>query len=123
MDTEGFYVPDGAFLIPTEDYFLLGLLNSRLADFFFRASCTSIGNAQHDGRIRFKKAYVEHFPVRVISESNRHLANRIEMIAQELSVSAASQAAEREIDELVLELYGIPGHLWPKILRVELPNV
>jgi hypothetical protein len=45
------------------------------------------------------------------------------MIAQELSVSAASQAAEREIDELVLELYGIPGHLWPKILRVELPNV
>jgi hypothetical protein len=123
MDTEGFYVPDGAFLIPTEDYFLLGLLNSRLADFFFRASCTSIGNAQHDGRIRFKKAYVEHFPVRVISESNRHLARRIEMIARELSRSGASQAAEREIDELVLELYGIPGHLWPKILRLELANV
>jgi len=123
MDTEGFYVPDGAFLIPTEDYFLLGLLNSHLADFFFRASCTSIGNAQHDGRIRFKKAYVEHFPVRVISESNRHLAKRIEIIARELSRSGASQAAEREIDELVLELYGIPEHLWPKILRLELANV
>jgi hypothetical protein len=45
------------------------------------------------------------------------------MIARELSRSGASQAAEREIDELVLELYGIPGHLWPKILRLELANV
>jgi hypothetical protein len=123
MDTEGFYVPDGAFLIPSEDYFLLGVLNSCIADFFFRASCTSIGNAQHDGRIRFKKTYVEHFPIPTVSAKNRHLAEHIETIARQMSGSCSQNDEERAIDELVLQLYNVPEHLWPNLLRTEPANV
>jgi hypothetical protein len=43
MDLRGYLIPDGAFMIPAEDYFLLGLLNSCIGRLYFRARCNSIG--------------------------------------------------------------------------------
>jgi len=56
------FVDTTVFVIPTEDLFLLSLLNSNLFLFFMRLISSSI----RGGFLRFKRQYVEPFPVRCI---------------------------------------------------------
>ena len=101
-------IPDGAFFIPKEDYYLLGVLNSCVARYYFKEKCARIGNPQKGGRIRFKKVYVENFPV-VPPHSNPALAKGIEAIAQKATDDGKLDAADAcRLDDMVLDLYQIP---------------
>jgi hypothetical protein len=57
------FIDTTAFMIPTDDFYLLALLNSELFSFFLKFSSPSIKS----GFLRFKKRYVEPFPVRNIA--------------------------------------------------------
>lgn len=108
MDKDGMCIPDGAFFIPKEDYYLLGVLNSCVARYYFKEKCARIGNPQKGGRIRFKKVYVENFPV-VPPHSNPALAKGIEAIAQKATDDGKLDAADAcRLDDMVLDLYQIP---------------
>lgn len=108
LDTQGFYISDGAFMIPRVDYFLLGVLNSCIGRFYFRIFCNSIGNPQDGGRLRFKKTYVEEFPLPRPVLATALLREEIEQLARSLTTDRPATGAEERIDELSLELYNIP---------------
>ena len=44
MDTEKTYLNNATFIYPKEDYFLLGILNSKLGWFLIANTCTQIQN-------------------------------------------------------------------------------
>ncbi len=111
MDTEGYFVPDGAFMLPLEDYYLLGLLNSCVGRFYFRARCNSIGNVQDGGRLRFKKTYVEDFPVPHVGGTKAALQEEVAYLAQLLALGRAVGDAVSRINILALELYNVPASL------------
>jgi hypothetical protein len=108
LDTKGNIIPDGAFMIARGDFFLLGLLNSCVGSFYFRARCSSIGNPQDGGRLRFKKSYVEAFPVPCERDEDREIRENIAYLAEELTKHPDSINMKRQIDELVVKLYHLP---------------
>ena len=108
LDTDGYFIPDGAFFIATDDTYLLGLLNSCVGNFYFRARCSSIGSPVKKGRLRFKKAYVSSFPVPRVTKANEQLASSIREKAQRLCQDPSAATLRREIDELALDMYCIP---------------
>lgn len=115
MDTSGFFLPDGAFFIPKEDYYLLGLLNSCIARYYFKEKCARIGNPQKGGRIRFKKVYVEDFPV-VERVHCPELAAEVETLAVKATREGALSAQEMAyLDALALAIYDVPKE-WHSIV-------
>lgn len=116
MDKEGISIPDGAFFLPEENYYLLGILNSCVGRYYFKEKCARIGNPQKGGRIRFKKVYVEEFPV-VSEKSNTNLSSEISEIAKKGTEKGMLDSSdERRLDELALQLYQIPHKYW-KIMQ------
>lgn len=108
MDREGVSIPDGAFFVPEENYYLLGILNSCIGRYYFREKCARIGNPQKGGRIRFKKVYVEEFPV-ISEDKNLELADQIANIAKSgTEKGLLTEDEERKLDLLVMELYEMP---------------
>lgn len=110
MDTESTYIPDGAFFIPGEDYYLLGLLNSCIGQYYFRQKCARIGNPKMGGRIRFKKVYVENFPV-VDRSKDDYIAGQIERVVKTICEGICVDENTEILDELVLSLYDIPDEM------------
>ena len=109
MDTKGYFIPDGAFFIPREDYALLGILNSCVGRYYFKARCNSIGNPNTAGRLRFKKTYVEKFPIPIETENNKILFDKISDISKILVDAPDDLDKLSALDSLVLELYDMKG--------------
>jgi hypothetical protein len=110
IDTERYYLPDGTFFLATEDVYLLGLLNSSVGKFYFQRKCHSIGNPQYGGRLRFKKAYVESFPV-PLRESDLKTVHEIEILSKELLVQQNAKKQQDiilELDEIVMRVFRLP---------------
>ena len=105
------------------DLFLLGLLNSRVVDFYMH----SISATRQGGYYEYKPMYVSQLPIRSVNKENvreRHLhdeivnaVRRILDVKIQLSASrtdrdkslfrAKCDVLDRQIDEAVFELYGI----------------
>lgn len=120
LDEKGFYGTNTVYFIPHADHYLLALLNSRLAFFFFREICAGLeGTAET--YLRFFGQYLERFPV---VEPNVKSRNRIaDLAASMLSIHISEDAenhpqrkeqirrqisaTDRQIDQLVYELYGL----------------
>jgi type I restriction-modification system DNA methylase subunit len=121
FDAAGRYPADTTFIIPSTDLFLLGLLNSKLAWFYFSLVCPVLGDAKRGGRLRLKYNYVRGFPVNVsdkkIVESIRDKVDRLLTLNKDMPQGKTPQekiqterqiaATDREIDKLVYELYGL----------------
>jgi hypothetical protein len=92
------------FFIPTKELALLALLNSALAWWFLRNTCTSIMG----GALTMQAIYVQRIPIPAIMNPNP-----IEtLVSQILTAKRADSAAdvsdlEWEIDQLVYQLYGL----------------
>ncbi|MBP7678810.1 MAG: N-6 DNA methylase [Bacteroidales bacterium] len=120
LDLQSVYSNDKTTIIGVEDYFLLGLLNSKACDFFIKASAST----KRGGYFEYKPMYLAPLPVPI---ANQDLNNHHDQIAQLVislislnqqirSANLESQRqqlqraidhAERRIDELVYELYGL----------------
>lgn len=103
FDNEGLYITDGSFFLPTSSYYLLGLLNSSVANFYFKLKLSGLGTPGNGGRIRFKKTYVESFPVPDGNESNKIIIDEIEKNTREMI--AKEEWGQEVIDDLVAKLY------------------
>ena len=126
LDTCGHYSSNTTYFIPSDDKYLLGLLNSRLGSFYFAHTCAGL-EGKTETYLRFFGQYMEHFPVRIIdpsSASDRHRHDRVVSFVeqmldlQERLYDAKSErdkdlyqrqidATDREIDRLVYDLYGL----------------
>jgi len=69
FDSKGLYVEATAFIVPLNDLYLLGLLNSKLLWYFLCRATPVLGDVNRGGRIRIKQIYVEELPIRKIDFS------------------------------------------------------
>jgi len=122
LDDKGFLINDKLFVLPTDSLFLLGVLNSSLADFFFSSICARL-EGSGETYYEFRAQYVERFPIRPINFSDpadkaRHdkmvslvermlaLHKRSPRTPQEQEmVKREIESTDRAIDTLVYELY------------------
>lgn len=122
LDREGYLINDKAFAIASDDPALVGLLNSRLAFYFFRSVCAAL-EGQRESYLEFRSQYVDRFPVPTeFAESKwrKSIADRaVEMHSLTEKLRTAKnpnaqtviqrqiEATNRQIDQLVYELYGL----------------
>lgn len=104
-DEMGHAVENTAYFIPSQKW-LLGVLNSKAAFWFFR----QISNTIRGGFVRFIRQYVEQIPIPAVSLEQQNaveqLVDRI-LAAKTQDAAADVSALEREIDQLVYMLYGL----------------
>jgi hypothetical protein len=127
LDRTGIYISNTAYCLGTDDRYLLGLLNSRL--FWFAISNISIPFGIRAGQYRYRLIYqyMEKVPIRVIDFSDRadvaihkrivDLVNLMLDLLQQLpkaktphekeSIQRQIDAADKQIDQLVYQLYGL----------------
>lgn len=123
FDTDGFYSNDKTSIIPTNDLYLLGVLNSKVSDFII----FNISSTKQGGYFEYKPMYVSQIPIRPIDPSdpadvarhdrmvslvekmldlNRRLAGA-RMGQDKIFISREIEATDARIDALVYELYGL----------------
>jgi len=110
FDEKGFYPDATLFIIPLEDKYLLGLLNSKLIWFYLSKHCPVIGSEKNRGRLRLKSVYIKKLPVFTdISSNKMKIENIVDQIltSKKANPEADTSTLEREIDELVYKLYGL----------------
>jgi len=121
LDEKGFYGSNTMYFIPIRDVFLLGLLNSKLAYFYFHKVCAGL-EGKNETYLRFFGQYLEDFPVPKAANKSLHgqLVRLVEkMLAMTPKLRGATAESEKaalhnaitttdaEIDRLVYELYGL----------------
>lgn len=104
FDRKGYFINNAAYLIPTDDLYLLGVLNSKSAWREISRYCSPIQNGFQLMRAYFEKILVPN-PEKTDKAQIEHL------VAKRLSLSDGKEAddLEREIDERVAVLYEGPA--------------
>ncbi|GAA4506579.1 TaqI-like C-terminal specificity domain-containing protein [Hymenobacter ginsengisoli] len=106
IDRNGFYLDMTAFFIPLEDKYLLGILNSKVVQYFF----CNISPVIRSGFLRWKRQYIEQIPIPEPTTSQKvelaHLVDDI-LTSRSKDDKAKTVTAEEAIDKLVYQLYGL----------------
>ncbi len=121
LDENGYYGSNTMYFIPGRDVFLLGLLNSKLAYFYFSIVCAGL-EGKKETYLRFFGQYLEDFPVITTADKARH-ERMVQLVEAMLALHKHKAAAktqheqeqlqrqieitDRQIDALVYELYGL----------------
>jgi len=127
IDNECLYLNKTCFFSPNTDIYLLGVLNSKLIWYYLKKICSVLGDAEKGGRLLQQKIYLETVPiiekekmdssqqkiieeikssVRSIISINKHLLE-LKSDTQKSILQRQIEATDREIDQLVYELYGL----------------
>ncbi|MFZ1082425.1 MAG: TaqI-like C-terminal specificity domain-containing protein [Candidatus Kryptoniota bacterium] len=125
FDTKGIYLANTAYFIPSNDLYLLALLNSNLIFNYYKRNSAVLGDADKGGRLRWFTQDVLRLPIHVLGsphdkEIGDHIVQLVErMLATKEELSKAKTEAEttrlqrecealdRQIDQAVYELYGL----------------
>jgi len=125
FDKSGFYSNDKTSIIASDDLYLLGLLNSQVLDFVLH----SIASTKRGGYFEYKPMYVQKLPIRLIDFDNQtdkakhdkmvQLVEIMLTLNQKLQTNLDShsrtvfkrqiEATDRQIDNLVYQLYDLTG--------------
>ena len=104
LDSVGSYIGNTAYMILTDDLFLLGILNSSLSHFYFVNLSANLGSQA----TRSFNIYMQRVPV---PNAPQALRERIGALAKQLSAlrgqGAAAAALEDELNALVYQAYGL----------------
>ncbi|MBI3920882.1 MAG: Eco57I restriction-modification methylase domain-containing protein [Armatimonadetes bacterium] len=84
MDFDGHYPADTAHIISSNDWYLLGVLNSALAFEYLKGTCSVLGDEDKAGRLRFKPVYMETLPIPDASTRDREAVAGLAQEAQRL---------------------------------------
>jgi len=110
LDTEQIYADMKGFVIPSENYAHLGLLNSSVVWWFLRQICAVLGDPESGGRLQLKKQYVERIPLpKLVREDQAELERIVRRILEMKSLNDGAETLELEntIDEIVYRAYGM----------------
>jgi len=120
LDRDGYLVNDKTFMLATDDLGILGILNSRVSNFYFASVCAALEGPS--GRyLEFRAQYVDRFPLPKIEKTaQRTLVSLVQRMldlhkglagaktAHERTVIERDiEATDRQIDRLVYDLYGL----------------
>ncbi len=116
VDKHPAYADTTIFLMPSDDLFLLGVLNSDVVGRFF----SQVSPTVRGGYFRFKRQYVMQIPIPNSGASDRNAIG--DLVQARLGMPAGNTSAascEAEINARVEQLFGIQG--CPPILSTTLP--
>ena len=125
LDKTGYYGSNTTYFLPIADLYLLGLLNSSVANFYFKQVCAAL-EGTGEAYLRFFGQYLEGMPIIATNRTENPAAVRmVELVQHMLDLHQQHAAAasvfddrrhdlaaniaqkDREIDTLVYELYGL----------------
>jgi len=103
FDKKKHYINAPSVFIPTDEFELIGILNSNLGWFFL--SNTTAG--RRGGYYEIKPFYIEQFPI--VQPQTDAINKKVDQIlsTKEKDPEADTSVLEEEIDQLVYELYGL----------------
>jgi hypothetical protein len=103
-DVKGYYSNDKTSIIPTNDFYLLGILSSSVVDFYLK----QLASTKQNGYYEYKPVYVSQLP---IAECSQEMRNKvIDLVERRLDKSTTLQeitGIEEELDKLFLGIYSI----------------
>lgn len=105
-ETNGLFCSNKAYILPTNDLFLLGIFSSKTMEFF---AAHTVDKIKGDSYCLYAH-YVEKFPIPQADDAARQpLRNEVAAIIARVQADPAADitAQERKIDELVYDLYGL----------------
>ena len=106
FDDRSYFLGNTLYLLPTEEMWLLGLLNSKAVFWFYTKTSTQI----RGGFVRFIAQYVSQIPIPNIDSSQKallkNLVNEI-LDAKHTDPDTDVTALENEIDRVVYSLYDL----------------
>jgi hypothetical protein len=113
LDSSGSYIDATIFCIPRNDLYLLGVLNSKLIELYYK----SISSTIRGDFLRFKKIYLDMLPIKIASMTQK---KQVEDIVTEIFKLTKSSdylenidkqmevnRYETQIDSLVYSIYGL----------------
>jgi|GEM_PF-3244544 len=107
--------------MPSSDFYLLGILNSKAVWTFLGSICSVLGDVDKGGRLRLIYQYIERIPIPPASKKDsnqiKKLVKTILSLKQDLSeafglkqktdIEDKITECEHEIDKVVNRLYGL----------------
>lgn len=84
MDVQGYYGNDKTFFIASDDWYLLGVLNSMSAFAYLRSTCSVLGDEMQRGRLEFRGIHMRTLPVPSASLDERRAVAKLAQEAQRL---------------------------------------
>jgi hypothetical protein len=119
LDETGYYGTNTTYFLPTADLYLLGLLNSSVAKFYFVEVCAGL-EGPGENYLRFFGQYLEGVPIADANKEQRDrmigfVQSMLDLHKQLADASGATRGVieqqidrtDRDIDALVYELYGL----------------
>jgi hypothetical protein len=123
LDSRGHFGANTVYFLPTADLYLLGILNSAVAHFYFVQTCAAL-EGPGEAYLRFFGQYLEGFPVPRITATDKSRHDRVVKLVERMlalhaqlakaktpqgqaSLQHQIEAADRDIDRLVYDLYGL----------------
>ena len=104
------------YFIPTSDFSLIAILNSQLFDWYARYKFQSLNDPWAGGGLRFFTQYMKNIPIADQTPTQKaELSRLVERILADPE-SKDVPALEKQIDELVYQLYGLSK---PEIALIE----
>ena len=106
-DTTDAYCLQTTYIIPTEDLSLLAILNGRLVDWYARHKFQNLNDPWTGGGLRFIAQYMRNLP---IAERNREQKAELSALVERIIEDPESNQVrdiEKEIDDMVYQLYGL----------------
>ena len=107
-DATGAYINAPAVFLPTNEKYLLAILNSKVVWYFLTSICV----VRNGGFIEVKPQYFEQIPIPEINEAQKtKLTNKVDQIFEAIESNKPKVVAklEKEVDQLVYKLYGLTG--------------
>jgi len=103
-DGSGAYGGNTMYILPTDELYLLGVLNSRVVEFFYGHISSSI----QQGYLRFIATYMEQVPIPTPSSTQREAIEKLVRRLLKTGGRGPEAAAwEAELNRLVYQVYGL----------------
>ncbi|WP_434084071.1 TaqI-like C-terminal specificity domain-containing protein [Fodinibius saliphilus] len=97
LDTEGYYLTNTAYFIPSSDKYVLGILNSKLVFNYYKRVSSVLGDPDKGGRMRWFRQHVSNIP---IAKADDNTKKKIESnVDQILTVNVELKADTSELEE------------------------
>ncbi len=106
-DTKRAFCANTLYILPTDDLSLLGILHSKLFDWYARQNFQALGDPWKGGRLRFIAQYMELFPLPLTTNDQK--SSIITLVDRILANPNSPDVTrlETEIDHLVYQLYNL----------------
>jgi len=84
IDAAKFFVNNKTFFLPSDDWYLLGVLNSASVVEYLKGTCSVLGDEADGGRLEFRAQYMETLPVPNAPGAERAVIAKFAQEAQRL---------------------------------------